>query len=58
MIMKIQLRDSSVEYHVINMNRDRVMATEKEYLAETITAANFSSSWLGKSRLKFTTVRH
>jgi hypothetical protein len=55
--IKVLFYDSTVKYYVINMNRDRDIAKEEEYLVDTISGANFRQSWLGKRNLMFKTVK-
>ena len=55
--MKVWFYDSTTKYYVINMNKDRDIANEEEYLIDTIAEANFKKSWLGKQNLKFEIVK-
>jgi hypothetical protein len=51
LIMNVQYYDSTANYYIINMNKDRAYAKEKEYHFETISSKDFKSSWVGKLNL-------
>lgn len=57
MVMKVRFYDSTVNYYVINMNKDSDIADEKEIVMDTIGARDFHDSWLGKQSLKFEIVK-
>jgi hypothetical protein len=53
LIMKIQLLDSSVNYYVLNMNKDSDFAELKDILTDTIKVGDYNKSWIAKQNLKF-----